>query len=166
MEIVGYRNVELVHQLTREGRFNAKYGKGTTLDVFQAYLLERLALATADWPLDKTAKEKHLLPRTYQYGYLTLAREFGMTLPDSLESIKVIDDEPRDLKKERNATNRIYDNMKKLMNGGYVKCLRKGNPQTRMKGVYLLTIGSPEENTAVEAYVRANLYMGSQVTSH
>ena len=89
-----------------------------------------------------------------------------MTLPDNIGDIKVIDDEPRDLKKERNATNRIYDNMKKLMNGGYVKCLRKGNPQTRMKGVYLLTIGSPEENTAVEAYVRANLYMGSQVTSH
>lgn len=61
-----------------------------------------------------------------------------MTLPDSLESIKVIDDEPRDLKKERNATNRISDNMNKLMDGGYVKCLRKGKPQTRMKSMYLI----------------------------
>lgn len=157
MDIVGYRNVELVHQLTREGQFNAKYGKGTTLDVFQAYLLERLALATADYPLDKTAQEKRLMPRTYQYGYLALAREFGMTLPDRLESIVVIDGEPRDLKKERNATNRISENMKKLMEKGLVKCLREGNPQTRTKGAYLLTIGSPEENAEVEAYVRANL---------
>lgn len=157
MDIVGYRNAELVHQLTREGWLNAKYGKGTTLDMSQAYILERLALSTADWPLDKTAQKRHLLPRTYQYGYLTLAREFGMTLPDSLESIKVIDGQPRDLDKERTATNRIYSNMRKLMDKGFVKCLREGDPRTRTKAAYLLTIGSPEENAEVEAYVRANL---------
>lgn len=157
MGIVGYRNAELVHQLTREGGLNTKYGDGTTLNMAQAYILERLALVTADWPLDKTAQDKRLMPRTYQYGYLALAREFGMTLPDNLKSIKVIDGEPRDEKKETNAVNRISKNMNKLMDKGLVKCLREGNPQTRTKGVYLLTIGSPEENAEVEAYVRANL---------
>lgn len=29
MDIVGYRNAELVHQLTREGGLNTKYGDGT-----------------------------------------------------------------------------------------------------------------------------------------
>ena len=157
MEIMGFRNMSHVDELARAGRFNIKYGNGRSFDSMQALVLSKLALVTADWPLDEAAKAKRLLPRTYRYGWLALAQEFGMTLPDSPDEIEVIGDEPRAPKKERKAVNRISETVKKLEAAGLIKCLRAGSPQKRNNAVWLLLLGDEEENAEVEAYVRRRL---------
>ena len=48
---------------------------------------------------------------------------------------------------------------KKLEAAGLIKCLRKGNVQRKNNAVWLLTIGTPEENAEVEAYVRQHMYL-------
>ena len=157
MEAMGFRNEELVDALAREGCFNGKWGKGTSLDPMMLLMLYKMARVTADWPLDKKAEEKQLLPRTYSYGWLALAQEFGMTLPDSVDEIEVIGNEPRTPIKERKAVERLSKTARKLIDAGLIKCLRKGSAQKRNNAIWLLTIGTPEENAEVEAYVRSKL---------
>lgn len=159
METMGFRNMSCVDELARAGRFNVKYGNGKSFDAMQALMLSKLAQVTADWPLDKAAEKKHMLPRTYTFGWLALAGELGMTMPDNPDEIEVIGNEPRAPKKERKAVNRLSETAKKLEDAGLIKCLRPGNPQKRNNAVWLLTIGTPEENTEVEAYVRSHMYL-------
>lgn len=66
-----------------------------------------MAWLTADWPLDKAAKEKHMLPRTYASGWLKIAIDWGMTLPQSMDELVAIGNEPRNPKREQLAYNRI-----------------------------------------------------------
>ena len=80
-----------------------------------------------------------------------------MTLPDALDEIEVIGNEPRAPKKELKAMQRLSLTAKKLEAAGLIKCLRKGSAQKRNNAVWLLTIGTPEENREVEAYVRRRL---------
>ena len=82
-----------------------------------------------------------------------------MTFPDSLDEIEVIDDEPRAPKKELKAMQRLSLTAKKLEAAGLIKCLRKGSPQKRNNAIWLLTIGTPDENREVEAYVRQRLHI-------
>ena len=91
-----------------------------------------MAWLVADWPLDKAAKEKHMLPRTYASGWLKIAIDWGMTLPQSMDELVAIGNEPRNPKRD---------------------VQRKNN------AVWLLTIGTPEENAEVEAYVRQHMYL-------
>lgn len=57
------------------------------------------------------------------------------------------------------AYNRIGKIAKKLESAELIKCLRKGNVQRKNNAVWLLTIGTPEENAEVEAYVRQHMYL-------
>ena len=159
MEPMGFRNMDLVDGLLRNGACNITYGKGTTLDMAQVVVLYKLARVTCDYPLDEKAKKYDMLPRVYGYGWLALAKELGMTLPDSTDEITVIAGEPRALKKELKAVQRISKTVKKLEEAGLIKCLRKGSAQRRNNAVWLLTIGDPEENREVERYVRAHMYL-------
>lgn len=159
MTPMGFRNMDLVDGLLQNGACNIAYGKGTTLDPMQVVVLYKLARVTADYPLDEKAKEYNMLPRVYSYGWLALARELGMTLPDSADEITVIEGEPRALKKELKAVQRISMTVKKLKEAGLIKCLRKGSASRRNNAVWLLTIGDPEENAEVERYVRAHMYL-------
>ena len=65
MEPMGYRNIQLVDGIIREGRIVRKSGKVMTLDSMQALILYKLAWITADYPLDDKAKAKGRMPRTY-----------------------------------------------------------------------------------------------------
>lgn len=159
MEQMGFRNMDLVDGLLRNGACNIAYGKGTTLDMAQVVVLSKMARITADWPLDEKAKKLGMMPRTYTHGWLALAQDLGMTLPDAMDEITVIAGEPRALKKELKAVQRISKTAKKLEEAGLIKCLRKGSAQRRNNAVWLLTIGTPEENAEVEKYVRAHMYI-------
>ncbi len=159
MEFVGYRNTKLVEQLARDGRITKTFKGRRTFDSEQFVLLIKMASATYDWPLDKAAEEKHMLPRTYTYGWLEMANDLGMTLPDDPSEIEVIGGEPRNPKRENAAIQRISKAAARLRDNGLIKCLRKGSPQKRNNTVWLLTIGTPEENTEVEAYVRQWLHL-------
>lgn len=159
MELVGFRNLKLVEQLTEQGRVTKTFKGKRTFDSDQFALLTMMASATYDWPLDDKAQGLGKMPRTYTYGWLEMARALGMTLPDGIEEIEVIGNEPRAPKLENAAYQRISKAAKKLQANGLIKCLRKGNPQKRNNAVWLLTIGSPEENAEVEAYVRQHMYL-------
>lgn len=159
MDFVGYRNTKLVEQLTRQGRITIKRGESRSFDPMQFTLLHMMASTTYDWPLDDQSRTSGKMPRTYTYGWLEMARALGMTLPDSIEEIEVIGNEPRAPKKELKAMQRLSLTAKKLEANGLIKCLRKGSPQKRNNAVWLLTIGTPEENAAVEAYVRQHMYL-------
>ena len=125
----------------------------------QFALLYMMASATYDWPLDDKTQGLGKMPRTYAYGWLEMARALGMTLPDGIDEIEVIGNEPRAPKKELKAMQRLSLTAKKLEAAGLIKCLRKGSPQKRNNAVWLLTIGTPEENREVEAYVRQHMYL-------
>lgn len=159
MEPMGYRNIQLVDGIIREGRIVRKSGKVMTLDSMQALILYKLAWITADYPLDDKAKAKGRMPRTYTYGWLALAQDLGMTLPAPGDELDVIGDEPRNPKRELIAVQRISRTVKCLEEAGFIKCLRKGSAQKRNNAVWLLTIGDPAENAEVERYVRAHMYL-------
>ena len=159
MELVGYRNLKLVEQLTEQGRVMKKFKGRRTFDSDQFALLVMMASATYDWPLDDKARIAGKMPRTYTYGWLEMARALGMTLPDSLEEIEVIGNEPRAPRRELKAMQRLSLTAKKLQENGLIKCLRKGSPQKRNNAVWLLTIGTPEENLQVETYVRLHMHI-------
>lgn len=159
MELVGYRNLKLVEQLTEQGRVTKTFKGKRTFDSDQFALLIMMASATYDWPLDDKASIAGKMPRTYTYGWLEMAHALGMTLPDGIEEIEVIGNEPRAPKLENAAYQRISKAAKKLQANGLIKCLRKGSPQKRNNAVWLLTIGTPEENSKVEAYVRQHMYL-------
>lgn len=159
MEPMGYRNAKMVEELAAQGRITTNRGESQSFDPMQFTLLYKMASDTYDWPLDAAAARNGALPRTYKRGWLAMARDLGMTLPDSLDEIEVIGDEPRAPKKELKAMQRLSLTAKKLEANGLIKCLRKGSPQKRNNAVWLLTIGSPEENAEVEAYVRRHMYL-------
>lgn len=159
MEPMGYRNTKLVEELAEQGRITTKRGESQSFDPMQFTLLFKMASDSFDWPLDEAAKNSGALPRIYKRGWLAMARKLGMTFPDSLDEIEVIDDEPRAPKKELKAMQRLSLTAKKLEAAGLIKCLRKGSPQKRNNAIWLLTIGTPEENTEVEAYVRQHMHL-------
>lgn len=159
MEFVGYRNARLVDSLASAGRIMAKHGDGMTFDPLQYAVLMKMAIGTYDWPLDEQAQKRGALPRTYTFGWLALAQDLGMTLPDATSEIEVIANEPRVPRKEALAVQRISKTAKRLEDAGLIKCLRKGSVQKKNNAVWLLTIGTPEENDAVEKYVRAHMYL-------
>lgn len=98
-----------------------------------------------------------MLPRTYASGWLRIATDWGMTLPQSADELVAIGNEPRNPKREQLAYNRIGKIAKKLEDAGLIKCLRKGNVQRKNNAVWLLLLGDEEENRDVEEYVRRRL---------
>ncbi|NMN02202.1 hypothetical protein [Bifidobacterium panos] len=157
MRFVGYRNTKLVEQLARDGRLLSTWGSAKTFDPMQYTLLMKMASSSYDWPLDKQAEKDGRQPRVYQYGWLAMAQDLGMTLPDTPADIEVIGNEPRVPRKETTAIQRLSQTAKKLEASGLIKCLRKGSPQKRNNAIWLLTIGTPDENAEVEAYVRRHM---------
>ena len=67
---MGYRNMLAVEELASQGKLTVTHKGARSFDFAQYALLSRMAWLTADWPLDKAAKEKHMLPRTYASGWL------------------------------------------------------------------------------------------------
>lgn len=157
MELVGYKNSKLVDELCAQGKLEKAWGNGRTFDPMQYALLKKLAEATYDYPLDKKVKNPNAVPRTYTYGWLAMAVEFGMTYPQSPDEIEVIGGEPRAPQREKQAVKRISETAKRLADAGFIKCLRKESVQKKNNAIWLLTIGTPEENAEVEAYVRSKL---------
>lgn len=157
MEFVGYRNTKLVEQLAREGRITKTFKGKRTFDSEQYVLLSKMASATYDWPLDESASKHSRLPRVYAFGWLEMADDLGMTLPDSPDEIEVIGNEPRAPKRENAAIQRISKAATRLQANGLIKCLRQGSPQKRNNAVWLLLLGDDQENAEVEAYVRKRL---------
>ena len=154
---MGYRNMLAVEELASQGKLAVTHKGARSFDFAQYALLSRMAWLTADWPLDKTAEEKHMLPRTYASGWLRIATDWGMTLPQSADELVAIGNEPRNPKREQLAYNRIGKIAKKLEAAGLIKCLRKGNVQRKNNAVWLLLLGDEEENREVEEYVRRRL---------
>ena len=156
--IMGFRNAQLISQLASKGMLNVKHSDGVESISFPEFgVLKVLAESTADYPLDEEAKRKDLLPRTYMYGWLSIASSLGMTLSSDISEIQNIGGRPRNLKKETAAINRISRIVKKLEAKGLVKRLRQNSYSQRLNSVWLLTIGTKEENAVCEQYVRARL---------
>lgn len=114
MDFVGYRNLKLVEQLTKQGRVTKTFKGKRTFDSDQFALLHMMASATYDWPLDDKTQGLGKMPRIYAYGWLEMARALGMTLPDGIDEIEVIGNEPRAPKLENAAYQRISKAAKKL----------------------------------------------------
>lgn len=160
METVGYRNLDRLDELARDGRFQNERGGEHSFDPMQYALLSRMARVTYDWPLDTEAGKRSGLPRTYNRGWLLMAYDLGMICEsDGLESgdMEVIGNEPRYPRLERRAMQRLSVTAKKLEKAGLLKCLMRGSAQKRNNSVWLLLLGDDQENAEVEAYVRRRL---------
>lgn len=151
---MGFRNIQQITALAKYGKLNNKRGLITSFSADEFAILSVMALQSADYPLDAEAKKKKLLPRTYMYGWLELARALGMALPDNMDNITIVNNEPHDLRKESSAISRISRIVAKLKNKGLVKCLKTGRYSKRSSAVWLLTIGDEDENRECEKYVR------------
>lgn len=147
---MGYRNSQIVEELAAEGKITTEHKGVQTFDFAQYSLLKRMAETTADWPLDKAAEEKHMLPRTFTSGWLSIAIGWGMTIPQTIDEIVDIGNEPRNPKREQLAYNRLGKIAKKLESAGLIKCLRNGNVQRKNNAVWLLMLGDDEENAKVQ----------------
>lgn len=151
---MGFRNLQQVTALAKYGKLNNKRGLITSFSADEFSILSVMALQSADYPLDAEAKKKKLMPRTYMYGWLELARALGMALPDNMDNITIINNEPHDLRKESSAISRISRIVAKLKAKGLVKCLKTSRYSKRSSAVWLLTIGDEDENRECEKYVR------------
>lgn len=151
---MGFRNLQQVTALAKYGKLNNKRGLITSFSADEFSILSVMALQSADYPLDAEAKKKKLMPRTYMYGWLELARALGMALPDNMDNITIINNEPHDLRKESSAISRISRIVAKLKAKGLVKCLKTSRYSKRSSAIWLLTIGDEDENRECEKYVR------------
>lgn len=156
---MGFRNLQQVTALAKYGKLNNKRGLITSFSADEFAILSVMALQSADYPLDAEAKKKKLMPRTYMYGWLELARALGMALPDNMDNITIVNNEPHDLRKESSAISRISRIVAKLKAKGLVKCLKTGRYSKRSSAVWLLTIGDEDENRECEKYVRRALIL-------
>lgn len=154
---MGFRNLQQITALAKYGKFNNARGNITSFSADEFAILSIMALQSADYPLDVEAKKKKLMPRTYMYGWLELARALGMVLTDNMDNITIINNEPHDLRKESSAISRISRTVAKLKAKGLVKCLKTSRYSKRSSAVWLLTIGDEDENRECEQYVRARL---------
>lgn len=151
---MGFRNIQQITALAKCGKLNNARGTITSFSADEFSILSAMAIQSADYPLDADAKKKNLLPRTYMYGWLELAKALGMVLPDSVDNITIINGEPHDLRKESSAISRISRIVTKLQAKGLVKCLKNSRYSKHASAVWLLTIGDEDENRECEKYVR------------
>lgn len=151
---MGFRNIQQITALAKCGKLNNARGTITSFSADEFSILSAMAIQSADYPLDADAKKKNLLPRTYMYGWLELAKALGMALPDSADNITIINGEPHDLRKESSAISRISRIVTKLQAKGLVKCLKNSRYSKHASAVWLLTIGDEDENRECEKYVR------------
>lgn len=151
---MGFRNIQQITALAKCGKLNNARGTTTSFSADEFSILSAMAIQSADYPLDADAKKKNLLPRTYMYGWLELAKALGMVLPDSVDNITIINGEPHDLRKESSAISRISRIVTKLQAKGLVKCLKNSRYSKHASAVWLLTIGDEDENRECEKYVR------------
>lgn len=151
---MGFRNIQQITALAKCGKLNNARGTITSFSANEFSILSAMAIQSADYPLDADAKKKNLLPRTYMYGWLELAKALGMVLPDSVDNITIINGEPHDLRKESSAISRISRIVTKLQAKGLVKCLKNSRYSKHASAVWLLTIGDEDENRECEKYVR------------
>lgn len=151
---MGFRNIQQIAALAKCGKLNNARGTITSFSADEFSILSAMAIQSADYPLDADAKKKNLLPRTYMYGWLELAKALGMVLPDSVDNITIINGEPHDLRKESSAISRISRIVTKLQAKGLVKCLKQNSYSKHLNSVWLLTIGDEDENRECEKYVR------------
>lgn len=151
---MGFRNIQQITALAKCGKLNNARGTITSFSADEFSILSAMAIQSADYPLDADAKKKNLLPRTYMYGWLELAKALGMVLPDSVDNITIINGEPHDLRKESSAISRISRIVTKLQAKGLVKCLKNSRYSKHASAVWLLTIGDEGENRECEKYVR------------
>lgn len=159
---MGFRNIQQITALAKCGKLNNARGAITSFSADEFSILSAMAIQSADYPLDADAKKKNLLPRTYMYGWLELAKALGMVLPDSVDNITIINGEPHDLRKESSAISRISRIVTKLQAKGLVKCLKTSRYSKRSSAVWLLTIGDEDENRECEKYVRYALNLDNK----
>lgn len=159
---MGFRNIQQITALAKCGKLNNARGTITSFSADEFSILSAMAIQSADYPLDADAKKKNLLPRTYMYGWLELAKALGMALPDSVDNITIINGEPHDLRKESSAISRISRIVTKLQAKGLVKCLKNSRYSRHASAVWLLTIGDEDENRECEKYVRFALNLDNK----
>lgn len=159
---MGFRNIQQITALAKCGKLNNARGTITSFSADEFSILSAMAIQSADYPLDADAKKKNLLPRTYMYGWLELAKALGMALPDSVDNIIIINGEPHDLRKESSAISRISRIVTKLQAKGLVKCLKNSRYSKHASAVWLLTIGDEDENRECEKYVRYALNLDNK----
>lgn len=159
---MGFRNIQQITALAKCGKLNNARGTITSFSADEFSILSAMAIQSADYPLDADAKKKNLLPRTYMYGWLELAKALGMVLPDSVDNITIINGEPHDLRKESSAISRISRIVTKLQAKGLVKCLKNSRYSKHASAVWLLTIGDEDENRECEKYVRYALNLDNK----
>lgn len=159
---MGFRNIQQITALAKCGKLNNARGTITSFSADEFSILSAMAIQSADYPLDADAKKKNLLPRTYMYGWLELAKALGMALPDSVDNITIINGEPHDLRKESSAISRISRIVTKLQAKGLVKCLKNSRYSKHASAVWLLTIGDEDENRECEKCVRFALNLDNK----
>lgn len=163
MEIVGYRNIELVYKAARDGRLG-KPGKDGGLLTYDLALnlLTYMALNVYDWPPTGKLRDLARPCRYYTLGDRAFIEDSGMA---GLPEWRTLDSERlEDLARRRynSAVTRVKRARRFLVGQGLVKQLERPKLSTQGASTagYLLLLGDERENREVEAWARECLGLG------
>lgn len=168
MDIVGYKNIELVYEAAQNGRLGkpSKDGGVLTYDLALNFLTY-MALNVYDWPPVGKLKALNRPCRYYTLGDRSFIVASGMAyLPEMTDLDSVGQLHGLQQKRYNSAVTRVKRARRFLVEQGLLKQLeaptiRVGEKsQTVSNGGYLLLLGDDEENKAVEQWARRCLNLG------
>ena len=170
MEDMGYTNMEAVIRnvsskglLVKDTKSRASGHSGEvigTLDSYKLSLLFYLAHVTKN--MDAASDDPSEIPPRYYFGgYGNITEDFGVTQPTKTVAQQIFAGE-RDLdgyveSRYLHGRQQVGKALRELQSMGIVKCVRRANSYQNINSVWILLIGTQEENATVERLAERHL---------
>lgn len=156
MRPMGYKNVQAVYALNRTGKLAKKRGDNLGIDKMACLLLEYMAINTYDWDTERNQPPEKLRKvnapcRYYTMGWRSFSNDHAMVILTPEQAMSKDADKIM-AKRELNAKKQVSDAFVFLQERGVIKKLEPAS-LGRNAG-FLLLLGTPEENKAVEQWAR------------
>ena len=156
MEDMGYKNAQAVYNLNRTGRLAKKRGDNLSCYATAQLVLSYMAITTYDWDTERNQPPEKLRKvnapcRYYTMGWRSFSNDHAMVILTPEQAMSKDADKIM-AKRELNAKKQVSDAFVFLQERGVIKKLEPAS-LGRNAG-FLLLLGTPEENKAVEQWAR------------
>lgn len=165
---VGYKNIDRVYALAREGKMS-KQGDGktpleSTLDLLALNMMVYMASKAIDKG-DRKIIDEGKSYWTYWGGWTAMGVEMGLIPVETEQTKKLLGPEAEQVARlvetrKRTAINRLSRKARFLVERGCIKQLKPPIPLAQKNAVWLLLLGTDEEeNLAAEYWARKMLHL-------
>ena len=156
MEDMGYKNAQAVYNLNRTGKLAKKRGDNLSCYATAQLVLSYMAITTYDWDTERNQPPEKLRKvnapcRYYTMGWRAIADAYGMVLLTPEQAMSA-DANKLMRKRENTIKTNISNAFVFLQERGVIKKLEPAS-LGRNAG-FLLLLGTPEENKAIERWAR------------